>query len=275
MLLLAHAAIPGRFEVATVDHGLRAEAKDECALVALACAQRQVPCAVLAVKVAPGNVQAEAREARYAALNEWALRRGLAAIATAHHADDQAETLLMRLNRGSGLAGLAGVREVADIGDLRVIRPLLAFRRAELAALCGTAGVEPVHDPSNDNTEYDRVAIRQALAAAEWLDPVALAASARNLADADEVVEARVAEIMASHVSTCADHIECYPPDEREVALRIMQRIFSSLGARPRGGELARLLDRLRSGNGGNIAGIMVSVEGDSWHFHPEPPRRA
>ncbi|MBO0750444.1 MAG: tRNA lysidine(34) synthetase TilS, partial [Porphyrobacter sp.] len=110
LLLLAHATLPGQFAVATVNHGLRPEAAAECAMVERVCAARGIPCTILQVKLAAGNIQAEARATRYAALGEWAQREGLAGLATAHHADDQAETLLMRLNRASGLGGLAGVR---------------------------------------------------------------------------------------------------------------------------------------------------------------------
>src|SRR5688500_5455850 len=161
MLLLAEAAIPGRFEVATVDHGLRPASAGECALVAQICADRAVPCSILQVTVAPGNVQNEARKARYAALTAWAEQRVLSAIATAHHADDQAETLLMRLNRGSGLSGLAGVREegllVGPLFMCPVIRPLLHFRRSELAEVVARSGIAPIEDPSNSDDRFDRV----------------------------------------------------------------------------------------------------------------------
>ena len=175
MLVLAEAAIPGQFEVATVDHGLRPESAAECAAVAEICAARGIDCAVLAVTVASGNIQARARAARYAALGEWAERRGLSAIATAHHADDQAETLLMRLNRGSGLAGLTGVREARFMpgSAVTLIRPLLGFRRHELAQVVEAAGLVPAQDPSNLDERYDRARIRRALAEMDWLDPVA------------------------------------------------------------------------------------------------------
>ena len=137
MLLLAHSAMPGGFEVATVNHGLRAAAADECARVMRACADRGIRCVTLPVEVGEGNVQQEARRARYDALAGWAAERGLRAVATAHHIDDQTETLLMRLNRASGIAGLAGVRRKSRLdlpqGELLLVRPLLGFRRSELA----------------------------------------------------------------------------------------------------------------------------------------------
>ena len=102
MLLLAHAALPGRIEAATVDHGLRTESAAEAGAVAGFCADMGVPHTSLKVEVAPGNLQSQARDARYAALGRWLEERGLAALVSAHHADDQAETLLARLNRASG-----------------------------------------------------------------------------------------------------------------------------------------------------------------------------
>ncbi|HSJ79209.1 MAG TPA: tRNA lysidine(34) synthetase TilS [Erythrobacter sp.] len=132
LLLLAHAALPGRIAVASIDHGLRPEAAGEVALVERIAGERGIPFTALTVTLAAGNLQARAREARYRALADWAKKSGLGAVATAHHTDDQAETLLMRLNRGSGLGGLAGVRARSVIGDgeLLLLRPLLGWRKA-------------------------------------------------------------------------------------------------------------------------------------------------
>ncbi|NNF94866.1 MAG: tRNA lysidine(34) synthetase TilS, partial [Altererythrobacter sp.] len=194
MLLLAHASFPGQFEAATVDHGLREEAKTECAFVEQVCSERDIACAVLIVQVLEGNLQAQAREARYAALEHWVSDRGLAAIMTAHHADDQAETLLMRLNRGSGVAGLAGVRadQHTEHWTMRIVRPLLGFRRAELESVVSAAGLQAVKDPSNQDDRFDRVRIRLALADADWIDPLAVAQSAQHLADANEALDYEV-----------------------------------------------------------------------------------
>src|SRR3569833_2120210 len=115
LLLLAKAAIPERVEAATVDHGLRPESAREAAMVAELCAAYGIPHRILTVKVARGNLQDKARAARYAALGNWMAERGLSALATAHNADDQAETLLMRLNRGFGEDGHAGVRALSVV----------------------------------------------------------------------------------------------------------------------------------------------------------------
>jgi tRNA(Ile)-lysidine synthase len=276
MLLLAEAAIPGQFQVATVDHGLRAESADECAMVARICAERRIGCEVLQVTVEPGNLQAAAREARYAALGRWARERGLSAVATAHQADDQAETLLMRLNRGSGAAGLAGVRARGTLpnSNIALVRPVLAFRRSELAGVVSAAGLGAVDDPSNADERFDRVRMRRAVEGADWLDARSLAASAAHLADADEALDWAARREWDEHVvrSEGALRYRCRAP--RAVTLKVVQRVIASLGGRPRGQDLAGLIERLDSGVGGNVAGVLATVEGDEWAFRREPPRR-
>lgn len=273
MLLLAQQAIPGEFAVATVNHGLRSEAADECALVARACAERFTACDVLTVSLGEGNVQQEARLARYAALKEWAELRGLCAVATAHHADDQAETLLMRLNRGSGVAGLAGVREESDIGGLRVIRPLLDFRRAELAEV--VRDIATVSDPSNFDPRFDRVRMRQNLAACDWLDPSAVAQSASILAEAFEAVQAYADLLWPQCVAVDGESLIITPATTREMNRRLLARAMEHFGGRPRGRDVARLLMRLERGEGGNVAGVLARVKQGAWVLGPEPARKA
>ncbi|MEO6152054.1 MAG: tRNA lysidine(34) synthetase TilS [Croceibacterium sp.] len=275
MLLLADAVIPGRIEVATIDHGLRPAAADECVLVARACASRGITCETLAVRVPAGNVQAAARGARYRALGAWAEYRGLSAIATAHHADDQAETLLMRLNRASGHAGLGGVRErgVVPGSALPLIRPLLGFQRTELAAVVAAAGLIPAADPSNFDQRYDRVRMRGALASAEWLDPSALAASASHLADGDHALDWAADREWRETVVSKTGVLHYRRTAPRAIALRVIGRALETIGRAPRGQDVARLLARLEAGEGGNVAGTLATVEGDTWVFRPEPPR--
>ncbi|OYW45647.1 MAG: tRNA lysidine(34) synthetase TilS [Sphingomonadales bacterium 12-68-11] len=276
LLLLAHAIIPGRFEVATIDHGLRRESTDECAMVERVCAERGIPCEVLKVIVPQGNVQAKARNARYHALGRWAERQYLTAIATAHHADDQAETLLMRLNRGSGVAGLAGVRAtgVTSLTPLPVVRPLLTFRRAELAEVVAASGLVAVQDPSNADDRFDRARIRKELAHCDWLDPIALAESAAHLADADAALTFYANTTWRKGVQVTDDEVVVPILSLREIALRVVGRAIGHFGGDPRGQDLARLVARLEAGEGGNVAGVLATVEGGHWVFRREPARR-
>ena len=285
MFLLAEAAIPGEFEVATVDHGLRPEAKAECALVEQLCAERTIPCMVLQAEVGRGNLLGEARLARYEALDAWSRERGLSAVATAHHADDQAETLIMRLNRGSGLSGLAGVRPVSTIGgDAKVIRPLLRFRRSELAQVVEDAGVGFASDPSNEDEGFDRVRIRKRLAEADWLDPLAIARSAELLAEAEFFVSSELNACWQANVAPTADGFRYYPGVSPYRNGEMVMHIIQQMGSRTSRSEVACMVDRLWRGENASLGGVLgapafepdaAGVDGRVWVFSPEPPRRS
>lgn len=277
LLVLCAEAIPGRFEVATVDHALRAAAAAECALVESTCTARGIACTTLKVSLARGNLQQEARRARYAALGAWAAQRGLVALATAHHADDQAETLLMRLNRGSGLGGLAGIRPIARVAGcaVPVIRPLLVFRRSELAEVVAVAGVQCVADPSNQDDRFDRVRVRAALAAADWLDPAMLARSASLLGEAEETLSAMASQAWDDGVVQAGATVTVPVSSWREINLRLLEHALATFDRQASRSELAALLDQLdRDGAKANLVGVMVTRRGERIECAPEPPRR-
>ena len=277
LVLLAHGAMPGRIAAATVDHGLRAESVAEAALVSKFCQSLGVPHAVLKVEVALGNVQAMARSARYAALAGWAEREELAALATGHHADDQAETLLLRLTRGSGVAGLAGVRARGLVPgtQLPLLRPVLEFRRAELAAVVVAAGIAAVQDPSNHDDKFDRARLRKALAQADWLDVPALAASASHLADADAALDWAAQREWSECVSRAPLGLTYRPQAPRAVALRVIARIVRELdGEDARGSAVARVFDSLLARQPASIGALVARAGRDGWAF-TKAPRRA
>jgi len=140
-----------------VDHGLRAEAGGELDLAESFSRDLDVPFSRSAVNVSPGgNLQARARDARWAALRTAASRVGVDHIATGHHADDRAETLLMRLLRGTGARGLAVLPPLE--GDR--IRPLLRARRADIDAHIARHRVPHVIDPSNRDPRFLRARVR-------------------------------------------------------------------------------------------------------------------
>ena len=277
--MLAHEAIPARFEVATVDHGLRPEGAAEAESVAALCDRLGIPHATLRPRVAPtGNLQAAARTARYAALGEWADARGLTAIVTAHHADDQAETLLMRLSRGSGVRGLAGMRGAATVPGhpaLPLLRPLLGWRKAELEAVVAQAGIEPARDPSNLDPRFVRARVRAELATAPWLDPAALAASAAHLAEADAALDWASAREWNERVSGGETALTYRPLAPRAVHLRVLERVIATLGheGNPRGAEIARFHDTLCCGGVATLGGVRAAAQTDGWRFTPAPPR--
>lgn len=278
MLLLAAEALPGQVEAATVDHRLRPESAEEAAMVAALCEKLGLPHETLTVEVEPGNVQAEARAARYAALAEWMERRELSALLTAHHADDQAETLLLRLNRGSGVAGLSGVRGAGLVPGTRLplLRPLLDWRRSDLAQVIAASGVMAAQDPSNTNPKYDRARLRAELAAADWLDIPAIAASAAHLADADAALDWAARREWTECVEKAPMGLTYRPQAPRAIALRVIARIVRELdGEEPRGSAVARVFDSLLARQPASIGNLVARAGPGGWSFMKAPARRA
>ena len=282
LLLLAHAAFPGRAKAATVDHGLRPESVAEAQTVARLCGGMAVPHRILSarVEVAGEGLQAAARAARYAALAEWMDEEGLPLLLTAHHADDQAETLLMRLNRGSGVAGLAGVRAEGGVpgtgGRLRLCRPLLGWRRSELQSVVDRAGIEAARDPGNEDERFDRARLRRRLGEAPWLDPPALARSAALLAEAEAALEWTAAPLFIAR-AVIADGVVILRPSglPRELLRRLVLNCLRQLApeARPRGEALAAFIARLEQGGAATLCEVK-GTGGDTWRFERTPPRR-
>ncbi|WP_136163606.1 tRNA lysidine(34) synthetase TilS [Sphingomonas flavalba] len=277
LLLLAHAAHDGPVAAATVDHGLRPAAEAEAEAVAALCRALAVDHAILRVTVEPAGtgIQAAARTARYRALADWCAGGAIATLATAHHADDQAETLLMRLNRGAGLAGLAGVRAERPLAPgLRLVRPLLGWRKAELAALVAAQGIVAADDPSNHDDRHDRTAMRALLAANPLLDPVRIAASAHHLADSESALAWAAADILARRISRTGDAVTLDPVDlPGEILRRAVTGILSEFNHVPDGPSVATLVARLRGGQAATLGGVKATP-GARWHFAPAPPRR-
>lgn len=273
LLLLAHAAWGPRVIAATVDHRLRPESAAEARHVARICAARGIAHAIL-VPDSPitGSLQAEARRVRYALLDRWRRANGAGFILTAHHADDQAETLLMRLNRGAGVGGLAGIRAINGT----IFRPLLGWRRAELETIVQESGLVALYDPSNENPRFDRVRMRDHLADAPWIDRIALAHSARHLAEADQALDWATEECAATRLKTDGEALTLDPAGlPSELRRRLVLRALATLVPRyrPSGPELDRLLLSLDAGRQASI-GDLLAKGGPIWRFRHAPARR-
>ena len=284
LLMLAAAARPGEIEAATVDHGLRSGSREEAELVADACERLGVPHAILAIEwdLPPTSaLQEQARAVRYGALAQWARTRQLGAVVTAHHLDDQAETLVMRLNRGAGVRGLKGMRRRSSVPgdkDLPLLRPLLGWRRSELERICTDGRVSAATDPSNADERHERVRIRQALREADWLDPEALARSADHLAAADEALEWAAEREWSEAVDVAEGRIVYRATTApAEVMRRVVARAIAELGTEGasgelRGRELDRLIADLQHCNTTTLRGVLC-IGGLDWTFKTAPPR--
>lgn len=278
MLALAHgwARVMGiGLRVVTIDHGLRPAAAAEAAMVAAECAALGHAHDCLRWHWdGQGNLQDAARQARHDLIGAW--RGTLAHVLFAHTRDDQAETVLLRLLRGSGVDGLAAMAPARRLWDARggwcVLRPLLDETRADLRRYATTLHMPFVDDPSNADPRFDRVRARQAMAVL-GLAPDGLARTAARLARAAEACRARAADIARRIVTE--DRVNGAPTGdlliardglagvERDSQMRILAGALQWVAwapYRPRAQALEALLDRVLSGGGGTLHGVDVMV---------------
>ena len=252
-------------QVATVDHGLRAESAAEAAMVAAVCDSLGLPHHTLRWQGwdGSGNLQDNARLARRRLLAAWAQAQGLPAVALAHSQDDVAETFLMRLARGAGIDGLAAMAPAWSEAGVVWLRPLLAASRADLRGYLGGIGATWVDDPSNDADRFDRVKMRKAL---KTLAPLGLGAPrlaevAQHLLQTRSALDAVTDAAAQRHLSethgivTLATALFDEPP---ELQRRLLQRLILWLAPAPygpRGAALQGLLARLLAGKSAQLAG--------------------
>lgn len=244
-----------------VDHGLRPGVEVDAACAAAACARLGVPLELSAVRVGPGNVQAEARRARYAALRAAASRGGATRIATGHTRTDQAETVLLRLLRGSGARGLGAIPPRRG----RVIRPLIDRSRAEGLAYLAELGMPWREDPTNASPRYARNRVRlELLPALRALAPSAERAIARAadlVRDDDRALAARARRRAGEGTAIAVAALLGEPAAVRR---RVVRRLWRNATGSARGLEAGHveavlaLLERGRPGAaplpGGRVA---------------------
>lgn len=239
-------ARPPKISVLTVDHGLRPEAALECVRVADWAGELGLAAHILTWRGErpSSGLQANARDMRYGLMRDWCLANEATLLVTAHTLEDQAETLLMRLARGSGIRGLSGMRP-EEAGPVRLERPLLETSRAQLRATLTAAGHPWIEDPSNADERFERVRLRKAepLLAELGLTPVALARSAARLGRALEPIEELGRSFLAQHVEVrpegfaIVDLAHLRKLDD-EIAIQVLERLLGRLG----GGAAPRLM---------------------------------
>lgn len=245
----AQRATPG-IVVMSVDHGLRAEAAEEVARVCGYAAEAGFECVALkweGAKPAAG-LQAAARRARYRMMGEAMDARDIEVLVTAHHMDDQAETIVMRLAHGSGPAGLAGMAPLAEVEGVRVARPLLGLGRADLRGVVAETGWTAADDPSNADLTQERARWRAEMPRLEALGLTAgrLAKLGERLADAEGALAA--AALAAYEQSVETDAFACFRLDRaalgrlpKAIAVRLLGRVLAAAGGDARAPELAQI----------------------------------
>ena len=251
--------------VVAVDHGLRPESSAEARMVAENAGRLRLPWRIVAAppRLEGGNLQDWARRVRYQCLADAAREAGFDTIVTAHHQDDQAETFLLRLARGSGVYGLAAMPEEGDVDGILLSRPLLGVSRHALTEIAGASALPIVDDPSNANPRFDRVRMRELMPALaeRGLTSSRVAETAARLRRAAAALDHYATALLSDCFSAdCFGAVEgdaaVLANAPEEVALRALALILRAVGGAAYTPELDSV-EALRSA-------ILASARGDA-----------
>ncbi|HXF89700.1 MAG TPA: tRNA lysidine(34) synthetase TilS [Xanthobacteraceae bacterium] len=288
----------------TVDHRLRPESAAEAAAVARLARRLKVAHRILrwTAKKPKTGLQAAARTARYRLLAQAAREAGAHHVLTAHTRDDQAETVLIRLARGSGLAGLAAMARVSPLpansplspgreGEILLVRPLLDMPKARLVATLKAARIPFAEDPSNRNVRFARSRIRELMPALaqEGLTAARLSLFARRMSRANAAIEHTVDAAYTELQSVFGPgplvfDAAAFGRAPEEIALRVLGRAIARRGDEGpvELGKLEALCGEIAAQLGTNsprlrrtLAGALITLEGDRLLVDRAPPRRA
>mgnify|MGYP003669880285 CR=1 FL=1 len=281
----------GHVYAITVDHGLRPEARVEAEYVAQVFVEHgNLSHHILtwAHDDAPhARVQEQARAARYALMAGFMREKGVRCLFLGHHMDDQAETFLFRLAKGSGLDGLScmAARAAFDDGGVFLCRPMLSLPKADMVAYCAAQGIEYIDDPSNQSDKYARVRLRQSMEvlATEGLTPKRLSVTASRIARAREALDI-MSDRAYNHLSKKNNerieiNLKSLVSEPQEIVLRVVLRamddVITTKGYGARMERVESLCEDLRLLQGfrkRTLGGIIFEVRagGDSLILHPE-----
>lgn len=287
--------------VLTVDHGLRPSSAKAAKQVVRWAKQAGLKAQALTWKgpKPKGGIEAAARAARYRLMGAWLRKNKIGTLLVGHNQDDQAETFLLRLARGSGLDGLSGMRPrapwpLAEFSALTVVRPLLNFGRDQLRAYLNSLGRSWLEDPMNQDSAFDRVKLRKARAALSeaGLTSARIAAAAAHLARARESLEIATEAVLQRAARTDGKRVlldSCVlTAAPRELGLRGLAGILMAVGGqpyRPRFDSLERIFDQItgaRLGGGATLHGCRIRPLGTKGKLlapfdlavEPENPRK-
>jgi len=272
MHLAARLCDPTRLRILTVDHGLRPEAKDEIALVAAQAATLGVEHTVVQwAWDGQGNLQAAARDGRWAALRDWAMAHDLHEVWFGHTEDDQVETVLMRLARGSGVDGLSSMYPLSRRDGLRVRRPLLGIARADLRAWLTSEKIAWCNDPSNEDPRFDRVRARQMFAqlAALGLTRKRVLQTVDHMQAAHVSLQSAARAFAQTHVRQDASDLlleaSALELEKADTPRRVMAAAFGWVASRtyrPRFEQLLETAAQARRGATVTLGGCILAPEG-------------
>ena len=234
----------------TVDHGLRAESTHEAQQVKEWAATHGITHETLHVAALDHsrNVEAQARDARYAAIDAWCNTHNVLHVLLGHHLDDQAETVLMRLGRGSGVDGLAGMAAIGWHHNRRILRPLLSIRKQQLVAFLKARNQPWLEDSSNLDARFTRNKLRQLLPALEETGIYAerLADTATRMGLARQSLASATADALAHSATVWPEGYATFsgtalPAQNEEIGLRFLANLLQTIAGQPYRGRLSKL----------------------------------
>lgn len=261
-----------------VDHALRTESAAEAKTVAERLRDLGLNPTILShLGPKPGrNTQAAAREIRYGLINDWMRGQGITHLALGHHLEDQAETVLMRLTRGSGVDGLSAMLPSSKRDGITFLRPLLAISKTELGDFVEALGVTVVIDPTNENTHHARVRMRKSMSVldSEGLSAHRLAETAARMARARAALDSARDAFLATHAKGHPTGFATFSKDTfadlpEEIGLRVLNQLCRQVGGRlypareERVVALHRALTAAAPFSGRTIAGCRIAPLGD------------
>ena len=288
LLAQAWARETGRtFRAVTVDHGLRPESRNEAEQVGSWLRARGIDHDILtwAGNKPVTRVQEAAREERYRLIGNWARTRSINYVLIAHQLEDQAETFLMRLARGSGPSGLSAMRSVTERHGIRICRPLLTVAKSRLRATLRADGQDWIEDPSNEAMKFARPRYRRLIGAlgVRGVDAERLAGLAISFAQLDTLLDVAARRALgAGAVRLTAGGLvlprALYAALPDPVAARVLRVILWDVGGRPLAPRSERL-DRAQARLGGGedvsftLGGCRIRASSDLITVRPELPR--
>jgi len=266
----------GKIVCLTVDHGLRKESAIEAKQVAewLSSAGIEHHILINKNKKPESNIQSEARLVRYELMTEWCKKNNILYLLVAHNIEDQAETFLLRLERGSGVDGLSGMAPVSEVNNISILRPLLTVGREELRSHLRKIKQRWVEDPTNKKDVYKRNALRKILSSVAENEEILtkrLSDTTKTLANARLALEQQTAREMAK-IATIHNTGFCLVKKKEfmqlpdEIALRLLSSVLTTISGniyRPRFEKLSRLFQAIKTQafKGGTLWGCDIFLQ--------------
>ena len=262
--------------VAHIDHGLRYTSYHDAEVVRQLAKELGLPCTVVSVAVGSGSPEAAARDARYAALAKIAVDQDATAVAVGHTLNDQAETVLLHIVRGSGLTGLRAMSVLSDLSmdngkELKIFRPLLRVTRSKTVAFCDELGLDPIHDHTNLDTTIPRNFLRiEAIPLLETLNPKLVEGLSRltdSVSSDLDYIQSQLDEVwpnlaeQSGHVTTLKrDHFYALHPSLQRYALRMAYKSVRGSTAELEYAHIENMLMLVRG-----AAGKVFTLPGGVW----------